>query len=187
LRSCDAGAQGSLTPRPRGRRMQRVSMEEETPAKVRTCLWFDGDAEEAVRLYTTVVPRSVVEATNRADPDGPVSTIRFTLAGTPYLALNGGPSFAHTPAASIVVGTSDQEETDRFWTELTSDGGRAGQCGWLTDRFGVSWQVVPIAFTRMMESDDRAAARRAADAMMKMSKLDIARLAQAFAGVELNA
>ena len=111
--------------------------------KVRTCLWFDSRGEEAARFYVSLLPDSRIETVSRPDPDGPALTVDFTLAGAPYQVLNGGPMYPQTPAASISVLTKDQAETDALWSALLADGGKAGQCGWLTDRFGVSWQIVP--------------------------------------------
>jgi predicted 3-demethylubiquinone-9 3-methyltransferase (glyoxalase superfamily) len=152
------------------------------PSKVRTCLWFDGTAEEAAERYVSILPDSAIHAAPRPDPDQPPLVVELTLGGTPYMFLNGGPQYALTPAASIVVRTGDQEETDRLWAALLEGGGSEGMCGWLTDRFGVSWQIVPDALPRMLGADDREAADRALQAMLKMKKIDIAALAIAFAG-----
>jgi predicted 3-demethylubiquinone-9 3-methyltransferase (glyoxalase superfamily) len=151
-------------------------------AKVRTCLWFDGQGEEAARFYVSLLPDSQVENVFRPDPAGPPLVVEFTLAGTPYMTLNGGSQFEHSEAASISVLTRDQEETDRLWTALTSDGGKEGRCAWLKDRFGVSWQIVPEALPRLLAADDKAAAARAMNAMMAMGKIDIAGLEAAFNG-----
>lgn len=151
-------------------------------AKVRTCLWFDGRGEEAARFYVSLLPDSRIETVSRPDPDGPALTVDFTLAGAPYQALNGGPHFPQTPAASISVLTKDQAETDALWTALVAGGGKDGQCGWLTDRFGVSWQIVPEPLLEMLGAPDRAAAARANEAMLKMGKIDIAAVESAFRG-----
>ena len=150
--------------------------------KVRTCLWFDSRGEEAARFYVSLLPDSRIETVSRPDPDGPALTVDFTLAGAPYQALNGGPHFPQTPAASIAVLTKDQAETDVLWTALVAGGGKDGQCGWLTDRFGVSWQIVPEPLLEMLGAPDRAAAERAQQAMLKMGKIDIAVLEAAFRG-----
>lgn len=150
--------------------------------KVRTCLWFDGDAETAADLYVSLVPNSAIHASSRPDPAEPPRIIELSLGGTPYMFLNGGSRYEPSPAASIVVRTDDQEETDRIWAALLAEGGEESMCGWLTDRFGVSWQIVPDALVRMIGSDDREAADRALQAMLKMRKIDIATLAMAFAG-----
>lgn len=142
---------------------------------VRTCLWFDGNGKEAAELYVSIVPGSAIEVVS-----GPV--VELSLAGTPYMFLNGGPQYALSPAASIVVRTTDQAETDRLWNALLEGGGEEGRCAWLTDRFGVSWQVVPDALPRLLGAEDREAAGRAMQAMLQMSKIDIAALESAFRG-----
>ena len=146
-------------------------------AKVRTCLWFESRGAEAASFYVSLLPDSSVET-----EDGSAPVIAFTLAGAPYMILEGGPLYPQTPAASIMVSTRDQDETDRLWSALTADGGQEGRCGWLVDRYGVSWQIVPEALERMLAAEDRAAAGRAQEAMMGMSKIDIAALETAFAG-----
>jgi len=151
-------------------------------AKVRTCLWFDGQGEEAARFYVSLLPDSYLENIVRPDPAGPALVVEFTLGGTPYMVLNGGPQYPHTEAASISVLTRDQAETDRLWGALTDGGGTEGRCAWLKDRFGVSWQIVPEALPRMLAADDRGAAGRAMQAMMAMNKIDIAGLEAAFDG-----
>lgn len=152
----------------------------EFTAKVRTCLWFDGRGREAAEFYVSLLPDSAIETPCRPAPDPPL-VVEFTLAGAPYMILDGGPLYRHTPAASISVLTKDQEETDRLWAALTADGGQESRCGWLVDRFGVSWQIVPEALVRMLNADDREAAGRAQSAMMEMRKLDVATLEAAFA------
>jgi predicted 3-demethylubiquinone-9 3-methyltransferase (glyoxalase superfamily) len=153
----------------------------EFTAKVRTCLWFDGRGREAAEFYVSLLPDSAIEAPCRPAPDAPPLVVEFTLAGAPYMILNGGPQYPHTPAASISV-PRDQEETDRLWAALTADGGRESRCGWLVDRYGVSWQIVPEALVYMLCAEDREAAGRAQAAMMEMRKLDIAALEAAFHG-----
>lgn len=153
-----------------------------TSAKVRTCLWFDGRGEEAAELYVSLLPDSRIESVFRPDPDGPALTVEFTLAGAPYMILNGGPHYKLSPAASISVATDDQAETDRLWAALTAEGGEESRCAWLTDRFGVSWQIVPRRLMQLLSAEDRAAAGRAQEAMLGMSKIDIAALEAAFAG-----
>ena len=150
--------------------------------KVSTCLWFDGDAEEAARFYTSLIPDSRITSIARLAPDGPALMVGFTLGGTPFQALNGGPQYQFSEAASISVSTRDQEETDRLWSALTADGGSESQCAWLKDRFGLSWQIVPEALPRLLSSPDRAAAGRAMQAMLGMRKIDIAALEAAFRG-----
>ena len=151
-------------------------------ASVRTCLWFDGQGEEAARFYVSLLPGSAIEGVHRPGSDGPALIVEFSLAGAPYMALNGGPQYTHTPAASISVSTEDQETTDRLWAALTADGGRESRCGWLVDRFGVSWQIVPRAVGRLLGDADREAAGRAQAAMLQMRKLDIAAMEAAFRG-----
>ena len=150
--------------------------------KVRTCLWFDSRGEEAARFYVSLLPDSRIETVSRPEPGGPALTVDFTLAGAPYQVLNGGPLYPQTPAASISVLTKDQAETDALWSALVADGGEAGQCGWLTDRFGVSWQIVPERLLEMLGARDRAAAERAQQVMLKMGKIEIAALESAFRG-----
>lgn len=150
--------------------------------KVRTCLWFNDRGEAAAEFYVTLLPDSRIETVMRPDPDGPALVVEFRLAGAPYMILNGGPHYELTPAASISVLTTDQAETDRLWAALTADGGSEGHCAWLTDRYGVSWQIVPEALPRMLGADDAAAAARVQSAMMSMSKIDIAALEAAFNG-----
>lgn len=151
-------------------------------AKVRTCLWYDGQAEQAAQLYVSLLPDSTIESIFRPEKEGPALVVNFTLSGAPYQGLNGGPQFKHTEAASISVMTKDQEETDRLWNALTADGGSESMCGWLKDRFGVSWQIVPEALPRLLTDPDRDAAGRAMQAMMGMRRLDIAALEAAFRG-----
>jgi predicted 3-demethylubiquinone-9 3-methyltransferase (glyoxalase superfamily) len=150
--------------------------------KVRTCLWFDGDGHNAAEWYVTLLPKSFIESGSHPNPEKPPLVVEFTLAGAPYMVLNGGPQYKHTPAASISVLTKDQQETDRLWSALTSDGGEESMCGWAIDRYGVSWQIVPEILPMLMEADDKEAAMRAQAAMMQMKKIDIASLEAAFRG-----
>jgi predicted 3-demethylubiquinone-9 3-methyltransferase (glyoxalase superfamily) len=157
-------------------------MEKKTQsAKVRTCLWFNGQGEEAARFYVSLLPGSEVETVSKPNPNGPALVVEFRLAGTPYMVLNGGPNFTHSPAASISVLTKDQAETDALWHALLKDGGQESMCGWLVDRFGVSWQIIPEAVPAFMMSNDKAGAQRAQAAMMQMKKIDIAKMEAAFA------
>ncbi|MEQ1719043.1 MAG: VOC family protein [Hyphomicrobium sp.] len=151
-------------------------------SKVKTCLWFDGNGEEAARLYVSLLPGSDIGRLFRPDANGPALVVEFTLAGTPYQALNGGPQFPHTEAASISVATEDQAETDRLWDALVANGGAESRCGWLKDRFGVSWQIVPEALPKLLGGPDKAASARVMQAMMKMAKIDIAALEAAARG-----
>lgn len=150
---------------------------------VTPCLWFDGNAEEAVEFYVSLVPGSKVTAISRYGPgmplpEGMVMTISFELAGSAYTALNGGPEYQFTPAISLQLPAADQDEVDRYWA-LLSEGGEPGPCGWLTDRFGLSWQVIPEALPELMSDPDPARAQAAQQALMTMSKIDIAALRQA--------
>lgn len=149
--------------------------------KVRTCLWFPKDGDKAANFYVSLLPDSAIDG-GHGPEDGPPLVIEFTLAGAPMMILNapGGPPPNH--AASISVLTDNQAETDRLWAALTGDGGQEVMCGWLTDRWGVSWQIVPKRLAEMLSSDDRPARDRAMAAMQAMVKLDHAALEAAFAG-----
>jgi predicted 3-demethylubiquinone-9 3-methyltransferase (glyoxalase superfamily) len=156
--------------------------------KVYPCLWFDGGAEEAASFYTTLLPDSRVDnvwrspAATPSGPEGMVLLVDFTLAGQQLQGLNGGPDFAFTEAISLVIECEDQAEVDRLWEALSADGGEPGPCGWLKDRFGLSWQIVPKALNEMLESPDADAARRAMESMLQMGKLDVEELRRAFEG-----
>jgi len=156
-------------------------MNSPTP-RISTCLWYDGVAEEAARFYTTLVEDSAITGMLRPDPEGPPLLVEFTLAGVPYQALNGGPHFTLSEAASIVIVTRDQAETDRLWAALTADGGSPSQCGWCRDRFGLSWQVVPGRLLELLGAPDRAAAQRVTQVMLTMHKLELAPLEAAAVG-----
>ena len=149
-------------------------------SKVRTCLWFERGGLEAARFYTNLIPNSALETDAPAGSEPTI--VAFSLAGTPYQILNGGPHHRLSPAASIAVTTRDQAETDQLWDALTASGGEPGPCGWLTDRWGVSWQIVPEALPRLLGAPDRQAAGRAQEAMMTMTKIDITALEAAFLG-----
>jgi predicted 3-demethylubiquinone-9 3-methyltransferase (glyoxalase superfamily) len=151
------------------------------------CLWFDTEAEAAARFYTGIFPESAITyvshyAENMPMPAGTVLLVEFTLRGRPMQALNAGPGHPHTEAISLSVDCADQAEIDRIWDALLADGGEPSMCGWLKDRFGVSWQVVPAAMTAMERSATPAQFQRLMQAMMTMVKLDIARLEAAFEG-----
>lgn len=148
--------------------------------KIRTCLWFDGNGEEAANHYVSLLPGSTIQSVSRPEPGKPALVVELSLAGAPYMFLNGGPRYKQTPAASIAVRTADQVETDRLWNALLAGGGEESMCGWLMDRFGVSWQIVPAALPSMLGADDREAAGRALQAMLRMKKIDIAALEAAF-------
>lgn len=156
--------------------------------RITPCLWYDGDAEEAATLYASIFPDSSVDAVHRSPADYPngkagnVLTVDFTVMGMKFLGLNGGPRFKFDEAISFIIHTQDQEETDRYWDAIIDSGGKPSACGWITDRFGLSWQITPQRLLDMMTSADQAASRRAMEAMMTMSKIDIAALERAFAG-----
>ncbi len=144
--------------------------------KVRTFLWFDGQAEAAANHYVSLVPDSRILTVARLGEDGATVLVTFELGGIEYLALDGGPLYSFTEAASIMVLCEDQAEVDRLWDGLVSDGGEPGPCGWCKDRWGLSWQVVPRALLELQQDPDPARAARANAAMLTMGKLDIAAL-----------
>jgi len=158
------------------------------PAKNTICLWYDGDAEDAARFYAKTFPDSSVGAVLRAPGDfpsgkkGDVLTVEFTVMGIPCLGLNGGPAFKHNEAFSFQVATADQAETDRYWNAIVGNSGQESACGWCKDKWGLSWQITPIALTQAITDPDPAAAKRAFDAMMKMIKIDIAAIEAARRG-----
>jgi predicted 3-demethylubiquinone-9 3-methyltransferase (glyoxalase superfamily) len=145
-------------------------------SSIRTCLWFqDGRGHEAAAFYCALIPGSRVESTFRGDAGhGAFSVIDFTLGGVPYQILDAGPVFKLTEAVSISVATDDQAETDRLWAALTADGGEESVCGWLKDRYGVSWQVFPRRLTELTTNADKQVSAKAMAAMMKQKKIDIA-------------
>ncbi|GAB2887897.1 VOC family protein [Streptomyces deserti] len=151
-----------------------------------TCLWFDGQAEEAAHYYVSVFKNSGIGRTVRyteagPGPAGSVVTVDFVANGQRFVALNGGPQFKFTEAISFQIECDDQEEVDYYWTVLTEGGGEPGPCGWLKDRYGVSWQVVPKRLIDMVSDPDQEKAARATKAMLSMGKLDIAALEKAYA------
>jgi predicted 3-demethylubiquinone-9 3-methyltransferase (glyoxalase superfamily) len=160
-----------------------------TRPKVFPCLWFDGKAEEAANFYVGLLPDSRIDkvwrspADTPSGPEGKVLTVDFTVGGQQLQALDGGPEFKFNEAVSLVIECDDQAEVDRLWETLTADGGEPGPCGWLRDRYGLSWQIVPKEFNEMVESGDKDAARRAMEAMLQMGKLDVAELRRAYEGV----
>jgi predicted 3-demethylubiquinone-9 3-methyltransferase (glyoxalase superfamily) len=157
-------------------------------SKITTCLWFDGNAEEAAGLYVSLLPDSRVDSVARSPADNPstatgaVFVVDFTLAGQPFRALNGGPQFPFTEAVSFVIDCEDQAEVDRLWKALLEGGGSPGRCGWLKDRYGMSWQIVPRQLGEMLGDPDAQKARRAMEAMLRMSKIDVAVMRAAFDG-----
>jgi len=158
------------------------------PARNTICLWFDRDAEAAARFYAATFPDSAVGAIHRAPGDypdgqqGDVLVVEFTVLGLPCMGLNGGPAFRHSEAFSFQVATADQAETDRYWNAIVGHGGQESACGWCKDRWGISWQITPVQLTRAWTDPDRAAAKRAFDAMMTMKKIDVAAIEAAVAG-----
>ncbi|MFK3650386.1 VOC family protein [Lysobacter enzymogenes] len=152
------------------------------------CLWYDGTALEAAEFYAKTFPDSKVTAVHTAPGDYPdgkqgnVLTVEFTVAGIPCLGLNGGPAFKQTEAFSFQIATDDQAETDRLWDAIVGNDGKESACGWCKDKWGVSWQITPRALTDAFHDPDRAAAKRAFDAMMEMGKIDIAKIEAARRG-----
>ena len=157
-------------------------------AKNTICLWYDGTAEEAARFYAQTFPDSRVGAVHRAPGDypsgqqGDVLVVEFTVAGVPCIGLNGGPQFKHSEAFSFQIATDDPAETDRLWNAIVGNGGHESECGWCRDRWGLSWQITPRILTASLANPDRAASKRAFDAMMTMKKIDIAAIEAALAG-----
>ena len=145
--------------------------------KISTCLWFDNQGAEAAEFYTSVFDNSrIISAT-------PI-TVEFQLEGRDFLALNGGPEFNFTEAVSLVVDCSSQDEVDRYWEALTADGGEESRCGWLKDKYGLSWQIVPSVLSELLTGPDADGAQRTTEAMLRMRKLDIAELERAYRGSE---
>ena len=156
-------------------------------AKNTICLWYDKDAEEAARFYAQTFPQSSMGAVHRAPGDypsgkqGDVLTVEFTVAGVPCIGLNGGPYFKHSEAFSFQIATDDQEETDRLWNAVIDNGGKASDCGWCKDKWGLSWQITPRVLTDAM-AQGGAVAERAFKAMMTMQKIDVAAIEAAVRG-----
>jgi predicted 3-demethylubiquinone-9 3-methyltransferase (glyoxalase superfamily) len=159
-----------------------------TQAKNTLCLWYDKDAEEAARFYAATFPDSEVRAVHKAPGDSPsgkegdVLTVDFTVCGVPCIGLNGGPMFKHSEAFSFQIATNDQEETDRYWNAIVNNGGQESQCGWCKDKWGLSWQITPVALSEGVTDSDPAVAKRVFDAMMTMKKIDIAAIEAARKG-----
>lgn len=157
--------------------------------KITPCLWFDDQAEEAVNFYTSLFPDSEIGTVSRYDeaaakesgrPAGSVLTIEFKINGQWFIALNGGPIFKFTEAVSFMIDCKDQAEVDRYWDAMTADGGEESQCGWLKDKFGLSWQVAPSILQKWLNDPDKKKAARVMEAMLKMRKIDIQTLQDAY-------
>jgi predicted 3-demethylubiquinone-9 3-methyltransferase (glyoxalase superfamily) len=158
--------------------------------KITPCLWYDNQAEEAVKFYASVMKNVKTGKVARYDaesakvsgrPEGSVLTVEFSIDGQEFLAMNGGPLFKFTPAVSFIINCKDQEETDFLWEKL-SEGGAKSQCGWLTDKFGVSWQIVPVTLNKYIAGNDPEGSKRAMEAMLKMTRIVIADLEKAYKG-----
>jgi predicted 3-demethylubiquinone-9 3-methyltransferase (glyoxalase superfamily) len=159
--------------------------------KITPCLWFDQNAEAAAKFYVSLFKNSKIKHIQRYDPEsskaarmpeGTVLTVSFQLAGQEFTALNGGPIFKFTEAISLVINCANQREVDFYWQKLVSGGGRPSYCGWLKDKFGLSWQVVPTPALRMITDKDVAKSQRAMGALMKMRKIDLTKMRRAYAG-----
>ena len=155
--------------------------------KITPFLWFDNQAEEAAKFYTSVFKNSKINHISRytdvgPGPKGTVMTVEFELDGKKFVALNGGPRFKFDEAISFVINCESQEEVDYFWEKLTADGGEESMCGWLTDKFGLSWQVVPRVAIDMLKDKDETKSNRVMQALLGMRKLDLAKLKQAYEG-----
>jgi predicted 3-demethylubiquinone-9 3-methyltransferase (glyoxalase superfamily) len=156
-------------------------------SKISPCLWFNGEAEEAANFYVSLLPNSRIDHVQKNVMDSPggragsVLVVEFTLAGQSFMALNGGRRFEYTHAISLKIDCADQAEVDRLWDKL-SDGGKVEQCGWLKDRYGVSWQIVPTVLPKLLGDPDPAKAQRVMQALLQMVKLDVAGLERAYKG-----
>jgi predicted 3-demethylubiquinone-9 3-methyltransferase (glyoxalase superfamily) len=156
--------------------------------KITPCLWFENQALEAAQFYTSLLPNSEIRYVQKSGSDypggkaGAVLMVAFTIAGHHYQALNGGPHDAFNNAISLSISCADQAEVDRLWAALTADGGKPVQCGWLKDKYGLSWQIVPKRLVELMSDPDAAKSKRVMQAMMQMVKLDIAQLEAAASG-----
>ena len=158
------------------------------PAKNTICLWYEKDAEEAARFYAKIFPNSSIGAVLHAPGDfpsgkkGDVLTVEFVVLGIPCVGINGGTHFKQSEAFSFQIATADQAETDRYWNAIVGNGGQESACGWCKDKWGVSWQITPVALTKAIADPDPAVAKRAFDAMMEMGKIDIAKIEAARRG-----
>ena len=168
-----------------------------TPRRIRPCLWFDSQAEEAARFYTGIFPNSEITRITRYStagyethkrPAGSVMTVEFALDGQPFMALNGGPAFTFTEAISIEVPCENQEEIDRYWNKLSAGGDPDAQvCGWLKDKYGLSWQIVPKDIAELYQNENSEAAKATMEALLKMKKIDWAALREAHDSAEAHA
>jgi predicted 3-demethylubiquinone-9 3-methyltransferase (glyoxalase superfamily) len=163
---------------------EATTKEDSTMQSITPFLWFDTEGEDAAKLYTSVFPNSKVTDVTRYGPAGPrpegmVMTVAFELDGNRFVALNGGPDFKPNEAISFAITCDTQEEVDHYWNALTADGGEEGPCGWLKDRFGISWQVVPEALPRLLQDPDQEKAQRVMGAMLQMKKIEIDELERA--------
>lgn len=162
-------------------------------SKIAPCLWFNGQAEEAAEFYASILPDSRIEKVHRAaadnpsTPQGEVLTVDFTLCGQQFIGLNGGPDFQFSEAISFSIDCEDQAEVDRYWDALVEGGGEHSVCGWLKDRYGVSWQVIPRQLPEMLDGADREGAARVMKAMLEMTKIDVAKVKEAYGGVPVEA
>jgi predicted 3-demethylubiquinone-9 3-methyltransferase (glyoxalase superfamily) len=155
--------------------------------KITPFLWFDNNAEEAMHFYVSIFKNSKIGTVNRygdagPGPKGTVMLATFELEGQQFMALNGGPHYKLSPAISLYVDCKTQEEVDELWAKLTADGGKEDRCGWLTDKFGLSWQIIPSLLGEMLSDKDREKSQRVMKAMLQMAKIDIEALKQAYAG-----
>lgn len=154
--------------------------------KLTTCLWFDGKAREAANFYTSIFPNSFIAENWIAPTDTPGNkqgeevVVNFTIFGQPFIGLNGGPQFPHSEAISFQIPCADQAEIDKYWSLLTADGGQESQCGWLKDKFGISWQVISKEMDAYLCGEDSNGAQRATQAMLKMRKIDLEAMKQAY-------
>ena len=157
-------------------------------SKISPCLWFDGEAEEAAKFYVSLLPDSRIEKVQKNTVDGPagkagtVLVVEFTLAGQRFMALNGGMRMEYTNAVSFVIDCADQAEVDHLWEAILVHGGKTEQCGWIRDRYGLAWQIVPTVLPKYLGGPDKAGAKRAMQAMLGMVKLDIEGLRRAYEG-----